>query len=352
MIISNNKTSSTGAFNALMQNTDARLNNDAKTREAYYVTRTGKLLEKDVYDALCQAAVGTEFDGSIKLISGASFPDIVVNNYFGVEVKSTEKDHWTSIGSSILESTRDVNVERIYLTFGKLGRPVEFRSRPYEECLSGIAVTHYPRYQINMQLPKGETIFDKMNLSYDKLRTMDNPVAPVSQYYRSLLKSGESLWWAADNADAVSPAKVSLWTALSSDERERLTAQGYALFPEILFSKSTKKYNRYALWLATVKGVVNTNIRDSFSAGGKVEITLKTGIVVPVCAALGRIKAYRNLIIETIANESEDVLAEYWEVDHIEENRINQWYDLIAASTDKGTIDPNHLEILRSIFFD
>ena len=75
------------------------------------------------------------------MVSGASFPDIVAKKYYGVEVKSTIKNQWKSIGSSILESTRDQNVERIYLTFGKLGKPVAFRSRPYEQFLSGISVT-------------------------------------------------------------------------------------------------------------------------------------------------------------------------------------------------------------------
>lgn len=31
-----------------------------------------------------------------------------------------------------------------------------------------------------------------MGVTYDTLRNMDNPIAPVSKYYRSQLKAGES----------------------------------------------------------------------------------------------------------------------------------------------------------------
>ncbi|MDE7454448.1 MAG: hypothetical protein K2M64_01310, partial [Clostridia bacterium] len=137
MIISENNKPSIEIFRDIMRRTDEALNADAKKREDYYTKRSGKLLESDVYNAVAECAKGTQFEGTICLVSGSSFPDIVANKLYGVEVKSTEKNHWTSIGSSILESTRDVDVQRIFLTFGKLGRPVQFLTRPYEECLSG-----------------------------------------------------------------------------------------------------------------------------------------------------------------------------------------------------------------------
>lgn len=204
-----------------MLNTDALLNSEAPDKELYYKGRNGTQLEEDVYDALTRCATHTPFENTIQLVSGASFPDIVANNFYGVEVKSTNKNHWKSIGSSILESTRNQCVERIFLTFGKLGKPVTFKSRPYEECLSGISVTHYPRYQIDMELSHGETIFDKMGIDYDVLRKMDNPVTPVSQYYRQQLKPGEGLWWAADYdiEETVAPPTVRLWSALSATEK-------------------------------------------------------------------------------------------------------------------------------------
>ena len=125
----------------------------------------------------------------IRLVSAQYFPDIIAEKYYGVEVKSTKENHWTSTGSSIVESTRDKNVENIYMLFGKLGgKTAEFKCRPYEDCLSDIAVTHSPRYLINMELTKEQTIFSKMGVAYDQLRNAPDSI-PLPHVVGELLES-------------------------------------------------------------------------------------------------------------------------------------------------------------------
>ena len=131
--------------------------------------------------------IGTPFENSIELISGQRFPDIIANKYYGVEVKTTIKNHWTTTGNSVLEGTRVDGIERIYMLFGKMVSPIEFKCRPYEECLSEVVVTHSPRYLINMDLKEGNTIFDKLKIPYDTLRKEQNPVKPIIDYYRKRL---------------------------------------------------------------------------------------------------------------------------------------------------------------------
>lgn len=345
MIVSDNRTPSEDAFRRLMARTDAALNADAQLREDYYTNRGGHPLEKDVYGAICECAKGTPFEHSIQLVSGSAFPDIVAGGYYGVEVKSTNKNHWTSIGSSILESTRLEGVERIYLTFGKLGKPVRFLSRPYHECLSGIAVTHYPRYQINMLLEEQDTIFARMGIPYEQLRKMENPVEPVSRYYRSQLKPGESLWWAGGRIEEAVPAMVRLWTSLSLEEKDRLIAQGYALFPEIFSSD----YKRFALWLVTAKGVVHTDVRDSFSGGGKVELLRSSGETVRVPATFGRVFRYRDLIRNVIESTDDDVLRDCWNVvGQMPSDRLAFWCKCVANASKIDRVEA--LDVLRTIF--
>lgn len=326
------------AFKTLMGKVDRYLNADAYRREDYYLKRGGVLLEQDVFAALADCSRGTMFEDAIELVSGASFPDIIIASCLGVEVKSTKANHWTSTGSSILESTRNKDVEYIYLTFGKLAAPVQFISRPYEECLTGIAVTHYPRYMINMQLLAGETIFDKMGLPYDSLRKMDNPVAPVSAYYKSLLKPNESLWWAGNDPDSVSVTPtIRLWSTLDKEEKDKLRIMGFVLFPEILDKRNGSKYDRFSIWMMTYKGVVCKSARDIFSSGGQVEILTKDNCRLKMPAAFGRIGKYADLITECLEECAEDVLQEYWQVAFIEENRLRQWCDLIASVISAAT---------------
>lgn len=348
MIISENNKPSLEDFHALMKRTDCLLNEEAVEREEYYKNRNGTLLEQDVYDALTRTAKNTVFEGTISLVSGASFPDIVANRFYGVEVKSTNKNHWKSIGSSILESTRIKDVERIFLTFGKLGHPIEFKSRPYEECLYGIAVTHYPRYQIDMELEAGQTIFDKIEVPYDELRNLKNPVAPVAKYYKEHLGAGESLWWAAEDnpEDVVVPLTVRLWSTLTTTMKNEYRARGYALFPEVLVSK----YNRYAMWLVTNCSIIDPHIRDQFSAGGQVDIVTINGRFEKMPAAFGRILTYRDLITETILNTKETTLLEYWQVEEISENRIEQWCRIVANTVGNRVGLHNAYNMVMGIF--
>lgn len=332
MIISTDKKPTLHDFSELMSRTDVFLNKEAVSRGSYYLKRNGTQLEEDVFRAMLRTSENTPFKDTIKLVSGARFPDITAAGYYGVEVKSTSKNHWKSIGSSILESTRIEGIERIYLTFGKLSDPVQFRSRPYEECLSGIYVTHYPRYQIDMDLRHGETIFDKIHIPYDSFRKMENQIAPISDYYKSQLKPGESLWWANSDLDQqAAPPTLRLWIALSPQQKRFYTCMGYALFPEILSQKGTEKYQRLALWLVASHGIVNTNIRDQFSAGGKGTIVVKGRTYKDIPAVFVRIMENRLSIRNIIQETDENELLSCWKTAIISQDRINQWIDIAVG---------------------
>lgn len=297
MIVSTNPYPSLQEFEQLMKKTDFLLNEDADKRPNYYHSRGGSLLEDDITSALTEASKGTHFEKTIEKISGHKFPDIIASKYYGVEVKSTTEDKWKSTGNSILETTRGNGIERIYLTFGKLGgNPIRFISKPYERCLYDIAVTHMPRYLIDMQLPSGKTIFDKLGLPYDELRSLDNPIAPVAKYYRSQLHEGESLWWAGDATDESVSATIRLWNKLSKDEKLFYSIYGCVNFPEIFGGD----YDRYALWL-TSQGIVDSHIRDQFSAGGQEEMVLSTNKIVKLPGIYRRIKKGGLLIVRRFA---------------------------------------------------
>lgn len=330
MIISVNPHPSLAEFQQLMAQTDRLLNTSALLHPEYYITRGGSLLEDDVKSALSECAKGTAFENTIEKISGQRFPDIIAAKYYGVEVKSTKEDRWTSTGSSILETTRVNGIERIYMTFGKLGgNPIEFLSKPYEQCLHGIAVTHMPRYLIDMNLHHGETIFEKMGIPYNELRKMENPIAPVAKYYRSLLKEGESLWWANDSANETVSATIRLWKNLSCEEKRNYTVFGCVNFPEVFGGN----YDRYALWL-TSQGVVDSHIRDQFSAGGQEEMVLSNGEKVMLPGVYRRVKNNLNFILGRLAQNNPMSLQEdrFLNNDALR-HRLMAWIDRVSKSS-------------------
>jgi len=330
MIISNNREPNLGEFKSLVETATQRLNDDAKNRGAYYLGRGAQKLEDDVLGFLGYSAKGTKFEDTIEKISGQRFPDIVAARYYGVEVKSSKDEKWISLGGSVNESTRVESVERIFLTFGKLTNPIEFRSRPYEDCLSEVVVTHYPRYKIDMNLSDGNTIFDKMSTTYDDLRQSRDPVGSIVKYYKQQLSEGESLWWTGDNLrngqSEFASSTIRLWDTLDAAEQRKLRVAGMALFPE-LFSDSANKYKRYTLWLTTTHNVVSPSLRDSFSAGGRVIIPSLNGYG-DVPRVLANAKLLQSEITNYIKNEQEDILCELWSATNISSDRLSQWVAL------------------------
>ncbi len=174
------------AFADLMSRTENILNDEARARPQDYKQLTASSLECCALNKIKMACACSPFDAEeVQLISGQRFPDIVANQFYGIEVKSTKDNHWTSTGSSIVETTRVENVDDIYLLFGKLGGDIpQFKCRPYQDVLYDIAVTHSPRYLINMELGKDETIFSKMGTSYDSFRMSADNISLVRKYYR------------------------------------------------------------------------------------------------------------------------------------------------------------------------
>jgi len=347
MIFSSNKKCPKDTFKNIVSKMDILLNKKANANEEQYSNKSGKKLEKEVYEALCSVAKGTMLEGSIELISGKAFPDIVAGGYYGIEVKSTIYDHWKTTGGSILESTRIPDVEQIYLTFGKLCKPIEFCSRPYEECLYDIAVTHYPRYKIDMKLSRGETIFDKMEMSYNQLRKMENPIPIVSSYMRKNLKIGERLWWSSDSDDESVAATIRLWKNLSVDEKNTLIVYGLVNFTEIFKGN----YDQYVLWL-TSQGIVNSHIRDSFSAGGKIECNISKTKKHYFPAIFKRIMQHRDLIAQEFALKNYPLVIEQCPIRSKElGKRIIEWAMEVSKYIDNPSYELT-LNALSYCFFD
>ncbi len=259
-------------FEVLLARATESLNARAAADPLFLKGASSSEVEAAVSDALRESADGNPFHPEdIRLVSGARFPDIVIAGRFGVEVKSTIHDHWTSTGSSIVETTRDPGVDTIALMFAKLGGArAEFRCRPYADVLKEIAVTHCPRYLIDMDQAAGDSIFDRMGTDYDSFRTGGNAIATVRDYYRrKALAEGrhEMPWWLGDaQDDAATSVTVGFWKDLPPLTRADYQARMFALFPEVLKSD----FDNASLWLVTTKSVLNAHIRDTFTAGGTV----------------------------------------------------------------------------------
>lgn len=345
MIVAHN--SEYAVFKKLLSDSVALLQSDSVKKTDYYLSRGGVSLEKDAYDFINKVAKGTVYDGNIELISGQRFPDIVAyvnaNKAYGVEVKTAKSNEWKSTGSSIFEGTRVDNVKNIHLLFAKLSNPVEFRCRKYEQCLYDVAITHSPRYLIDMETKSNESIFSKVGVEYNILRKLENPFKPIKKYFRESLNEGEDLWWIDNSDEDVRDLGVKLWGNLLKERKEELRISALAHFP-ILLSNNSKKYARLATWLVSKFGIVNHALRDTFTAGGQVNIS---GVMFP--KIFNYISGNLNNITNVVKTISEDDISYYWKVDFAVNDSVSEWKKQCLIHCKESLDDDQYNVIAKTI---
>lgn len=294
----------------------------------YAVKVNGDEFETLVYTSILKVSVNTDFEGHIIQTGPHAFPDIISKKYFGLEVKVTKDNKWSSTGNSILETTRVNEVQHIYIFFGKLSGGVDIKFRLYQECLYDIGVTHSPRYKIDMDLAEGHSIFDKMGVSYDELRKEKNPIARIKDYYRGQLQDGEELWWidAQTEEKSVSPI-IKPFRMLSKENQEKFITETMILFPEI-FGKTQTKYERPTTYLITNYNAVSSNIRDMYTAQGQITMPINGREVTMSRIFYNLMKKARD-IKELVDELSDEKLKYYWRTNTINFPKIEQWKKIL-----------------------
>lgn len=321
-------------FLELLTATCEAMNHHIYDKLKFYRENSGKKMEAIVLQELQLHAKGTMFEDDIRLAdSDREFPDIIVGKTYGIEVK-TSNSSWKSVGSSIMESTRVHGVEKIYMFFGNLSKKeAGFQFKLYEDSLNNIAVTHSPRYSINMNLKKDETIFEKMNITYDEFRSHEAPTDILKSYYRSKLSEGQTLWWMG-NEEAVTSPVLTMWNAVSKPSQQLLIIWGLCLFPELVDGKRNTKYNRFSFWLVTDRGIIPHALRDNFSSGGQVDININGKIYNGQPKVLNLLNENKEIIKKTIKKMDSQLLKDNWHVEEIESgcDRVSQWIDIVCES--------------------
>ncbi len=324
------------AFDDFMRKTENCFNERSKANPKLYKGISSGDLEIVTEQILKEIAPSTPFrKEEIKLVAGHSFPDIVSEKYYGVEVKSTKEDKWTSTGSSIVETTRDSFVENIYMLFGKLGgNPPAFKCRPYQDCLSNIAVTHSPRYIIDMEIKdkKSKTIFDKLKVTYDKFSQDDNKIEIVRDYYISQArKEGkhEMPWWVGkktiETGDNVEIPSIQLMSNKSADEIKWLKAEMVILFPQVI----NGDYSEAALWLCTHRYLLSLNLRDLFSAGGQWNCLNGKKLSTPLPAVFGKLMEIAPIVKKILTSDYNLEIKEFNSA--LAKNKYEMWLNQIET---------------------
>ncbi|MFA5340040.1 MAG: hypothetical protein WC317_07850 [Candidatus Omnitrophota bacterium] len=236
-----------------------------------------------------------------------SFPDIYIWP-FGIEAKFTAGDAWVTTGNSITEATKIKDLRQVYIFFGKKGKKnkSDIMFRLYEDCLSDIVVTHSPRYKINMELPKGDNIFGKMGTTYGAFCQGDT-IKTAKEYYRSILKKGEELWWIDSGVMPI----IKHISELDDVSQERFIVEVMVRFPEV-FSTSNRKYIKPSLYLLQEYQATCSSFRDLFTAGGQMSLRLLNGKTIKVPKILYNLYINAKAIKKILTDVNRDELTSAW----------------------------------------
>ena len=195
----------------------------------------------------------------VEYLGGNKFPDIVLHNNtdsekIGVEVKFHKTGvELETLGNSTVASTQVEDLAAIFVLFGNFaGNQPEFIIRDYGKCICAITKTHKPRYKLKMDEPM-DFCTSNLGISYDELRDLDK-----------------------DQREIIINSYVATtdYTELSErQDKGRIRAQSFILFPEIFSPDKYRKYKRLGVWLFA-NNIFCRNVRDFISGSGKRKIAV------------------------------------------------------------------------------
>ncbi len=303
-------------FEPILDDAVKQLGEEVRASNAYHGADE---FQQRVFDVLSEKVKGR--DVNVKpTFHPHAFPDIHANG-FGVEVKTTTKDSWLSVGNSVFEGMRDPAVKEIYVVFGKMGGMPSVKWGRYADRITHVRISHAPRFVIEMD--RDSSLFGKMNIGYDDFARLppEGKMRHVRDYSRGRLQPGERLWWLEDVDDPGTPLEIKLYVDLPLSEKKQLRAEAALLFPQIVAHSRIERYKYIdpALYLLKAKNVFCPQARDLFSAGSVAGATRGGNYVL---RALNGIQAEMR---EAALRLDDALFVEYWEESVLPAQRIARW---------------------------
>ena len=212
---------------------------------------------------------------SYEVFYGHHFPDLEIfieGKKYGIELKSRKKGQWTTNGNSVFESITDEDYDEIYLLFGSLnvdGKRYSVEFRPYWQVTTGIAVTHSPRFKIDMRANDGDSVFAN-SLEYYTLREKNDEEKII--FLQNYLKksSDKSKWYIPQETESIKPIH---FKDLDKNIKNKVIAETFVIYPQDIIKKYPSgifrgEYGRCLEYLLSQYFYFTTSLRDSYSAGG------------------------------------------------------------------------------------
>ena len=335
-------------FEQILDQVATQLTNDMRTQptDKWLSTKATKALsyEQHVRERLHDAIIAMGDSGMGYEVdlhpSGQTFPDIPCGE-FGVEVKFTSADKWTSIANSIRETQRVESVKVVYLMFGKMGGNPKTKWMKYEDCVVHVRTSHDPRFEVDLSGTK-KSLFSVMGISYDEFRKLDimDKMPYIRKYARSIHPDGR-LWWLEDSNEEEHSTDIDLiaYTELDQHTKEKYRAEATLLCPALVSDgkgsngkRKTNAFRDVAMYFMTYHGVLLYNARDTISAGS---VGNTEGIV-----------SLQGLMEQASQYLDDALFKEYWGTSVSADDRLAWWLKQADKYATKWSRKPSEMMFL------
>lgn len=209
------------------------------------------------------------------------FPDVIINTShgnFGIEVKSSKSKNWETLGGSINESTKVPGLNEVFILFGKnINDRIHIKIKEFSKCVKSVAVTHSPRYLIDMEIEDGCDIFSILNTTYQDVCSNNQPFKVFKEYFKEKArKSNAKFWFLSDDenerrSETYQELEWKFFNKITCKERIKLISEAIILYPSDLFGNQRSIYDNANLFFLG-RNVISNSMRDNFTAGGRVLI--------------------------------------------------------------------------------
>ena len=209
------------------------------------------------------------------------FPDVIIRTpvaNWGIEVKSSQSKNWETLGGSINESTKVLGLDAIFILFGKnSAEQIQIKIKEFSQCIKSVAVTHSPRYLIDMELEHGQDLFSLLNTSYVSVCQLKQPFDIFKNYFKEKAKKSKTTFWFLSDEESERTSESyqhlewKFFNQLEKSERSKLIAEAIVLYPVDLFGYSRSRYDQCNVFFLG-RNVISNSMRDNFSAGGQYQI--------------------------------------------------------------------------------
>jgi hypothetical protein len=188
-------------------------------------------------------------------------------------------------------------------------------------------------YGIILLFDKAHNLYNILVLFYESLVF----------HHKKIIPNSNNVWWINDNEEKAVSMEIKMWSNLPADHKKELIAKAMFLFPEVFSNSSSTKYDKVAAWLIKEHGIVSSALRDSFSAGGKVTLTIDTVKYKNIPKVFGKLIKYIDLIRNSVDEITPSDFIEYWQLSKSKANhlvsfddKLDQWLKQLAKTLSCG----------------